>query len=170
MSHFTIDLLDKLQGCGRFAIIAGAGMGAVLLLAVTGASCLNIAVRPFGSGIRGTLELSGYLCALGAGLCVPAAQAAGSHISAGLWADKLPKAIGLCFDLLCNLACAAAAVGIALQLKDIGEYAHDMGEYIDGFSFSYAFAAFGLAFGIVLHAGIFLYKAARLLVPQGSGR
>lgn len=135
------------------ATLGGLSLAALLLLV-----CANIAMRPFGPGIRGTVEMSGYLCALAVGLCMPAAQLAGSHIRAGLWADLLPARLNLLLAALCNLICAWLLALAGLELYSIAEYAREMDEYIDGFDFSYFAMALGFALGVFSHAMLFAFK------------
>lgn len=140
------------------AYIGGAAM--LAMLAIVSA---NIVFRPFGESIRGTVEISGYLCALAVGLCMPAAQLAGSHIAAGLWATALPEKGRKLRNAFGNCVCAAFLLLVARELYAIAEYADDMGEYIEGFGFSYYGMAALFAFGIALHAALFTLAALKTL-------
>ena len=150
-------LLDQTGLALRAASLLLAGAGGVALLLMLLLVSANIALRPMNGGIRGTMELSGYLCALAVGLCMPAAQLAGSHIAAGLWAHSLPRGVLHAQRALCSLfaACLLAAAGV--EIAGVAEYADVMGEYIDGFDFSYALMALGLSLGLFTHAAIFLH-------------
>jgi TRAP-type C4-dicarboxylate transport system permease small subunit len=147
---------------GAYVAAAGGGAAMLLMLALIAA---NMALRPFGGTIRGTVEASGYLCALAVGLCLPAAQMAGSHIAAGLWHSSLPRSARLAQTLAGRLLCAALLFLVGRELFGIAEYAADLGEYIEGFGFSYYGAALGFAFGVALHAAMFLHAALRVLFP-----
>lgn len=133
----------------------------LLLLAII---CANIFLRPFGGSIRGTVEISGYLCALAVGLAMPAAQLKGSHINAGLRASSLPKKLLLLQDMFCSLL-ACLLLGLAgKELLAIAEYAADMGEYIEGFTISSFGMAVGLAAGLLLQALLFAHRALGLFL------
>lgn len=143
----------------------------LLMLAVI---TVNIILRPFGSSIRGTVEVSGYLCALAVGLCMPAAQLAGSHITAGLWESSLPPFLRQLLNPFGNLLCAFLLLLAAKELGSIADYARDMGEYIEGFNISYYGMAMGLAAGVALHGLLFFHGILRFFFtksPDGaSGR
>lgn len=162
MLSVTETVLRKLSLVAAF--IGGAAM--LVMLAIVGA---NIALRPFGESIRGTVEISGYLCALAVGLCMPAAQLAGSHIAAGLWASALPEKGRKLRAAFGNCVCAAFLFAVAGELHAIAEYASDMGEYIEGFGFSYYGMALLFAFGIALHAALFLLAAVKAAIPAKAG-
>lgn len=150
----------------RAACIAAAVGGCAVMLLMLCIICANIAIRPFGGSIRGAQEISGYLCALGVGLCMPAAQLAGSHIKAGLWADKLPAFLQKLIESALNAACAATLALVAAELYSIGEMTLFMGEYIDGFGFSYFTMAVGFAFGIAMHSVLFLLNVFSAFIPE----
>ena len=153
MKHF----LERTGRALRTLSLLLAGAGGVTLLLLLLLVCANIALRPVNGGIRGTMELSGYLCALAVGLCMPAAQLAGSHIAAGLWAHDLPRWARHGQRALCSLLGVGLLAAAGLEIVGVAEYADMMGEYIDGFDFSYALPAFGLALGLFAHAVIFLH-------------
>lgn len=157
-------VLDKAftQGA-RLLAYAGAAALALLLLLI----CANIALRPIGGGIRGTAELGGYVCALALGLSLPFSQLSGAHIRAGLWNHALPRRVRLLMDMLVNLLCAAALGVAALEIYGVAEYALDMGEYIDGFEFSYFFMAVALALGLLLQGMAFLRSLIKLFIASG---
>lgn len=160
-------LLEQTGRALRAASLLLAGAGGVTLLSMLLLVCANIVLRPLNGGVRGTMELSGYLCALAVGLCMPAAQLAGSHIAAGLWAHRLPRRALHVQRALCSLfaACLLAAAG--MEIVGVAEYADMMGEYIDGFDFSYALPAVGLALGLFTHAAIFLHALLCALFRPG---
>ncbi|MCL1939456.1 MAG: TRAP transporter small permease [Desulfovibrionaceae bacterium] len=153
----------------RLASLALAGAGGCIFLVMLGVICANIILRPLDGGIRGALELSGYLCALAVGLCMPAAQLAGSHIAAGLWVSALPRLARQIQRILCGLFCAFLLGAAGNEILGVAAYAHDMGEYIDGFDFSYAFMALGLASGLFLQSIIFIHETlCALFLPADS--
>lgn len=152
----------------RVFSLALAGAGGLVLLLMLGLVCANIVLRPLNGGIRGTMELSGYLCALAVGLCMPAAQLAGSHIAAGLWTGSLPRAARHAQRALCSLFCACLLAGAGVEILGVAEYADMMGEYLDGFDFSCAVMALGLALGLFAHAAIFVHESlSAVLLPGG---
>lgn len=149
--------------------LLAAFIGGAAMLVMLGIVSANIALRPFGESIRGTVEISGYLCALAVGLCMPAAQLAGSHIAAGLWATALPERGRKLRAAFGNCVCGTFLFLVARELCAIAEYANDMGEYIEGFGFSYHGMALLFAFGIALHAALFLLAALKVVFPVATG-
>ncbi len=154
----------------RRAAFAAAAAGGSAMLFMLGVVLANIVLRPFGWSIRGSVEISGYLCALAVGLCMPAAQMAGSHIAAGVWASSMPRLVRLAQRGIGSLICAVLLALAASELFGIAGYANDMGEYIDGFDISYAGMALGFAFGIALHAVMFVHAACRVVFPEPQKR
>lgn len=165
----AVDTILKKSGRllrGLSLLMTALGGGAILLL--LGLVCANIVLRPLGHSIRGTLELSAYLCALGVGLCLPGAQVAGSHISAGLWASALPRAVNRFSAPLCSLLCACVLLLAGRDLLSMSEYVWMMGDRIDGFRFSYYGLIAAFAAGVLLHALIFLHGAlGAVFLPAG---
>lgn len=157
--------LDISEKWLRYAALAAATAGGLAMLAMLGVVAANIALRPFGESVRGTVEISGYLCALAVGLCMPAAQTVGSHIAAGVWVSSLPRPVRLFQKAISSLLCAALLALVARELFGIAAYARDMGEYIEGFDISYYPMAVGFAFGVSLHAAIFAHGALRAVFP-----
>lgn len=157
--------LTMAEKCLRGVSLAAAVFGGAVMLAMLCVITANIALRPFGGSIRGTVEISGYLCALAVGLCMPAAQLAGSHISAGLWASSLPRRVRQAQKAACNALCAGLLLLVSRELFGLAEYARDMGEYIEGFNISYYPMAVGFAFGIGLHALLFLQAVILTFTP-----
>lgn len=152
---------------GRLSTIMAA-CGVILMLVMLAATCLNIGLRPFGLGVRGIVEGSGYLCALAVGLCMPGAQRAGSHISVGLRTAALSPGMQYAQAALCGLGCFALLLIAGMELVEIAEYARDTGEYIEGFDVSYYGMAAGLAAGLAVHALVFLHGVLSL-VCGGTG-
>lgn len=150
----------------RHAAFAAAAVGGLVMLVMLGVISANIVLRPFGGSVRGTVEISGYLCALAVGLCMPAAQMAGSHIAAGVWVSSLPGPARQAQKGFSSLICAALLAVAASELYGIAGYAADMGEYIEGFDISYYGMALGFAFGIALHAVILVHAACRAVFPE----
>ncbi len=147
-----LSVLDKaLLKSARLLAWAGAAALAVMLLII----CANIVLRPLGGSIRGAAELGGYICALGLGLSLPLSQISGEHIGAGLWNRMLPKRMRLIMDALVNLACAALLAALAREIYGVAVYATEMGDYIDGFEFSYFPMALALALGLLLQGAVF---------------
>ena len=161
-------VLDISEKWLRYTALAAAAVGGLAMLAMLGIVSANIVMRPFGGSIRGTVEVSGYLCALAVGLCMPAAQTVGSHITAGVWVPSLPRSVRLIQKAMSSLICAALLALVAGELLGIAEYARDMGEYIEGFTISYSGMALGFAFGIALHAAVFAHTVLRAVFPAGE--
>lgn len=162
--------LDRVERGLRAVSYGAAAVGGAVLLVMLCAVAANIALRPFIGGVRGALEISGYLCALAVGLCMPVAQIAGSHIASGIWADTLPRRGRWLQETAGSVLCAFLLAVAARELLGIAAYADDMGEYIEGFNFSYSFMAAGFAFGAALHAAIFLHAALRALLPATGAK
>ena len=158
-------ILDVSEKWLRSLSLAAAAVGGAVMLVMLAVVTANIVLRPFGGTIRGTVEISGYLCALAVGLCMPAAQTVGSHISAGLWVASLPRFMRRMQKAAAALLCAGLLTLVARELAGIAEYARDMGEYIEGFDISYYGMALGFALGIGLHAVLFLHAALRVFFP-----
>ena len=161
-------ILDSTEKGLRYAALAAAGIGCLAMLVMLGIVSTNIALRPFGYPLRGTAEISGYICALAVGLCMPAAQLAGSHIAGGVWTSSFPRAAQLLQKSICSLLCMALLAFTARELYGIAEYAQEMGEYIDGFNIPYYGMTLGLALGIALHAAIFAHTALRSIIPGNT--
>lgn len=162
-SPFLLEQIEKLlRLLSRLASI----IGCAALLAMLALVCANIAMRPFGGGIRGTVEMSGYLCALAVGLCLPAAQLAGSHISAGLWLRIFPPRFRLAQQALISLVCAGLLLAVGRELLALAEYTRESGEYIDGFDFSYFGMILGMAIGVALHGLVFVLTFFKILFSR----
>ena len=145
---------------------AAIGGAAVLLMLVLVTA--NIVLRPFGGTVRGVVEAGGCLCALGIGLCMPAAQMTGSHITAGLWLSALPRPAQSAQKGAGSLLCALLLFLVSRELFGVAEYALDTGEAIEGFGISSCGMAAGFALGIGLHGALFLHAFLRLFVPAFS--
>jgi TRAP-type C4-dicarboxylate transport system permease small subunit len=157
--------MDAMENWLRRAACIFAAIGGAVMLVMLALVTANMVSRPFGGTVRGTVEVSGYLCALGIGLCMPAAQMAGSHIAAGLWIASLPRPVQRIQGGAGNLLCAILLVFVGRELCDIAGYAFDLGEIIEGFGISHGGMAVGFACGIALHALMFLHAFLRTFFP-----
>ena len=151
----------------RLAAGLAAGLGGCVLLLMLGVTCAGIIMRGLGGNLNGAVEIAGCLCALAVGLCLPAAQYAGSHVEVGVMAERLPKAARTAMRAPVNLACAAVLLLMAVELRELTSYTVDIGETIEGFPFSSACMTLGLALGATLHAGIFILELLRAALPAG---
>lgn len=151
----------------RLAAGLSAGLGGCFLLLMLGVTCAGIVMRGLGGNLNGAVEIAGCLCALAVGLCLPAAQYAGSHVEVGVMAERLPKAARTAMRAPVNLACAAVLLLMAVELRELASYTVDIGETIEGFPFSSACMTLGLALGATLHAGIFILELLRAVLPAG---
>lgn len=147
----------------RILAVLGAAALALMLLLI----CANIVMRPFGESIRGTAELGGYICALALGLSMPFSQLGGAHIGAGLWNRSLPKRVRFVMDVLVNLGCAFVLALAAYEIFGVALYGLEMGDYIDGFEFSYFPMAAALALGLLLQGAVFLRSLVLFLAGPG---
>ena len=150
----------------RYAALAASAVGGMTMLVMLGIVATNIAMRFLGGTLRGTSEISGYLCALAVGLCMPAAQAAGSHIAGGVWTSSFPQTVQRIQKCAASLLCMVLLALVARELHSLAEYARDMDEYIDGFNIPYYGMTFGFALGIALHTAIFAHTALRTVFPK----
>lgn len=147
----------------RKTIAVMAACGVAVMLVTLALICINIGLRPFGHGIRGVVEASGYMCALAVGLCMPGAQLAGSHISVGLRTDRLPESVRFAQAAACGLAGFALFALAGAELLEIAAYARSMGEYMEGFNVPYYGMTAGLAVGLLAHALVFAHGVASLI-------
>ena len=159
----TTLMLATETGLRRLAF-ASAVLGGAALLVMLCIVTANIALRPFGGSLRGTVEVSGYLCALAIGLCLPAAQLTGSHINAGLCVSSLPLFLQRVQNIGACLVSMVLLGFVAWELYDIAAYARDMGEYIEGFAIPYYPMTLGFAYGAALHAVLFIHMLFSLIV------
>ena len=157
-------LMDAMGVWLRRIAYAFAAAGGAAMLTMLALVTANMVLRPFGGTVRGAIEASGYLCALGIGLCMPAAQIAGSHIAAGIWASSLPRFAHLTQKGASALLCTALLFLISRELFGIAEYALDAGDSIEGFGVSYCAVAIGFGIGMALHAAIFLHAFLRMFI------
>lgn len=165
-----IRVLDHSERAIRRLSVCLAAVGVLLMLTMLVMICANISLRPFGSGIRGTVEAGGYLCALAVGLCMPGAQFAGSHISVGLRENRLPVVLRRLQEFVVNGVSALLLFFAGREVLSIAEYSRDMGEYIEGFNIPYYAMAAGLAAGLFVHALIFAHMLASTLLGRNTGR
>ena len=158
-------IMDATETWLRRAAYAAAALGGAAMIVMLVLVAANMALRPFGGTVRGTVEAGGYLCALGIGLCMPAAQMAGSHIAAGLWVSSLPGFAQTAQKIAGSLLCASLLVLVCRELFDIAAYAFESGETMEGFGISCCAMAAGFGLGIALHAALFLHALARVFFP-----
>ncbi len=158
-------LPGRLDRVLRIASNLAAVLGGCILALMLGIACAGIIMRGLGGDLRGAVEIGGCLCALAVGLCLPAAQYGGSHIEVGVMADRLPRSVQAAMRPLSRLACAGVLLLAALELRELAAYTQDIGETIEGFSFSSAPMTLGLALGAALQAAIFLLELLRTMLP-----
>jgi len=163
-------IMDAVETWLRRAAYAAAAIGGATMILMLLLVTANMVLRPFGGTVRGAVEACGYLCALAIGLCMPAAQMAGSHITAGLWVSSLPGFAQQAQKCAGSLLCAILLVLVGRELFDIAAYALDSGETLEGFGISCCVMAAGFGLGIALHAALFLHALARVFVPALSVR
>lgn len=148
-----------LESTSRAAFAAGCAC-IVAMLALTLA---NIALRAcLGISLRYAAELSGCLCAAGAGLCLPLTQLRGGHIEAGLMEERLPRRWRAFQRFVPALICVVFLGAAGGELFGLGFFVEEMGERIDGLNMGYG------GFIMVLGAGCLLQAAALLAGPLRS--
>jgi TRAP-type C4-dicarboxylate transport system permease small subunit len=162
--------MDATETWLRRAAYAAAAIGGAAMILMLVLVTANMVLRPFGGTVRGAVEAGGYLCALGIGLCMPAAQMSGSHIAAGLWVSSLPDAAQLAQGSAGSLLCAILLILVGRELFDIAAYALETGESIEGFGISCCGMAAGFGLGVALHAALFLHAFLRVFFPALSAR
>lgn len=143
-----------LESTSRAAFAAGCAC-IVAMLALTLA---NIALRAcLGISLRYAAELSGCLCAAGAGLCLPLTQLRG-----GLMEERLPRRWRAFQRFVPALICVVFLGAAGGELFGLGFFVEEMGERIDGLNMGYG------GFIMVLGAGCLLQAAALLAGPLRS--
>jgi TRAP-type C4-dicarboxylate transport system permease small subunit len=152
----------------RAADLAGT-LGVALLLVLLLMTCAAFGLRPFGLAWRGAVEAGGYVCAAAVGLCMPLSQFAGSHITGGLWADRLPRKARRVTGIAVSLICAALLGAAGLEVLGIAVYIRQSGELMEGFPFSSAGMAAVLAFGLLGQGCAVIFQALRA-GPERGGR
>ncbi len=116
------------DGTARSIAIAG-GTAVIALLVLV---CANAGSRLVGMPIRGAVECSGILGAVIASLALSSAQVHGNHITGGIAADRLPRGIRLALACICHAAGCLFFLLCAWEVTDIGLFALETGETIDG--------------------------------------
>ena len=112
--------------------------------------------------------MSGFLCAIAVGLFLPAAQLAGTHISAGFWADRQPRWLRKAEELLISLFCATLLALAGKELLMVASYSHFMGEYVYGFNLPVWGVILGLALGVLTHMLCFVHGFIGCVVDIGG--
>lgn len=150
-----------LESASRAAFAAGcACIVAMLVLTL-----VNITLRAcLESSLRYAAELSGCLCAAGAGLCLPLTQLRGGHIEAGLMEERLPRRWRTFQRFVLALICVVFLGAAGGELFGLGFFVEEMGERIDGLNMGYG------AFIMALGAGCLLQATALLAGPLRSLR
>ena len=150
---------------------AAAIAGGLCMLAVMAIICANIAMRAIGPGLHGAVEISGYLCALAVGLCLPAAQLNGSHIELGVLSSSFSERALLAQKSIVSLLSIIILLVVFKELLSLAGYTSISGELIEGFPFSFMFMVLGMALGVLLHGLVFICCMLRaLLARQGEGQ
>lgn len=157
-------LLAKLEiVLGRASKLA-AWLGGVVLLIMLLLFCANIALRMTGGGLHGTVEISGYLCAMAVGLCLPAAQLGGSHIELGVLTAGFSERSLSIQKALVSVLSMLVLLFVFKELLDLANYTSLSGETIEGFPFSGVAMILGMSFGVLLHALLFLSCVLRVFM------
>ncbi len=108
-------------------------IGALLFLSIILLTLANIIMRLFGSSIRGTIELCGYLSAASIGLCLPQVQIQKAHSNAGIFFEKLPKNIQSFQAILVGIISFFLVLAMFFELLDLTIFVHEGMEVVDGF-------------------------------------
>ncbi len=144
------------------AFFAGIAVLALLLLV-----CANAGARFLGLPIRGAVESSGIFCALAAALALSSAQIHGNHVSGGVAANRLPGSLRFLLSIACLAASSAFFLLCAWEIADIGLFAMETGETIDGMGALYPYCILMTVPGFLGHAAVL---AMRLCICLMTGK
>ena len=141
------------------AVFAGIAVLALLLLV-----CANAGARFLALPIRGAVESSGIFCALAAALALSGAQVHGNHICGGIAAERLPGPLRFLLNAACLAAGSAFFLLCAWEVADIGLFALETGETIEGMGALYPYCILMTVPGFLGHAAVLAMRLAACLL------
>ncbi|MBO4317160.1 MAG: TRAP transporter small permease subunit [Mailhella sp.] len=163
-SRRAVRILQKTADGTARALAFFGGAAVLALLALV---CANAGSRLAGMPIRGAVECSGILGAVIASLALSSAQVHGNHITGGIAADRLPRALRLALSCFCHAAGCLFFLLCAWEVADIGLFALETGETIDGLGALYPWFVLLTVPGFFGEAAVL---ACRLFICLISGR
>lgn len=138
--------------------------GGVLLLGIMVLTLVNIGMRGMGNGLRGGVEVSGFLGAAAMGLCLPWVQKQRGHAEGGLLYDKLPKAVKQVHDVLVPLLCLALTVAFTRELYDLGVFIHEGMEVVDGWGIPIVYFVGALIVGCAMQCLVVMLEVLKAVL------
>ena len=141
------------------AVFAGIAVLSLLLLV-----CANAGARFLGLPIRGAVESSGIFCALAAALALSSAQVHGNHICGGIAANRLPRPLRFFLNIVCLVVGSAFFLLCAWEIADIGLFALEAGEIIDGMGSLYPYCILMTVPGFLGHAAVLAMRLVLCLI------
>lgn len=151
----------------RLTIILSRAMlylGAILLLSIMALTLTNIGMRSVGNGLRGGIEISGFLGAAALGLCLPWVQKQKGHAEGGLLYEKLPKAVRHIHDILVPFLSLALTMAFSYELYDLGLFIYEGMEVVDGWNIPIVYFVGALVLGCAVQCCIVFLEIAKALL------
>jgi len=160
-AHAAVRILRSASSklSGALALFAGIAAIALLLLV-----CANAGFRFLGLPIRGAVESSGIFCAIAAALALGSAQTHGNHICGGIAASRLPRPLRFFLNIACLAAGCAFFLLCAWEVADIGLFALETGEVIDGLGALYPWCILMTVPGFLGHAAVIAMRLSICLI------
>lgn len=144
-------------------------IGGALLLSIMGLTLVNIVMRSMGNGLRGGVEISGFLGAAALGLCLPWVQKQKEHAEGGLLYDKLPKLVQQIHDVLVPLLCLALTLAFTQELYDLGVFIHEGMEVVDGWNIPVVYFIGALIVGCAMQCLIVMLEVLKAVLVMIEG-
>ncbi len=138
-------------------------LGAFLFLTIIVLTIANITMRFFGSSLRGTVELCGFLGAASIALCLPQLQMQKAHASAGIFFEHLPAKVQSVQIMLVHIVCFALTLAMFLELYDLTIFVHEGMEVVDGWDIPSALFIALLTLGLLAQSLIIAYELAGMV-------
>ncbi|MFI3271187.1 MAG: TRAP transporter small permease subunit [Pseudomonadota bacterium] len=138
--------------------------GGVLLLSIMALTLVNIVMRGMGNGLRGGVEVSGFLGAAALGLCLPWVQKQGGHAMGGLLYEKLPTMVQRVHDVLVPLLCLLLTAAFTLELYEVGLFIYEGMEVVDGWNIPIVYFVAALTAGCAAQALVITLEIAKIFL------
>ena len=157
-----------LRAVERWTVRLLAVPSAAAIAALFALVCFNVAGRAFGIPVRGAVESSGVLCGAGAALALGYAQIQHAHIEGGVAAARLPGWLRSLLNGLSLLATGAFFAVAAYELWDLGMFAFESGETVDGIGEWYPWFLVAASLGFAGEACVMACCLARSVLSGGK--